>query len=73
MEGGLPVSNEVAPIIESISNTETVSTVSSLKKKTNERSYVEITNLSYVPNAQIETYFGQINLFYIRESNIELD
>ncbi len=37
-------------------------------KLVNEGSYVEVTNLSYVPNAQIEAYFGQVNLFFIRES-----
>jgi len=29
---------------------------------------VEITNLSYVPNAHIENYYGNVNLFLIRES-----
>lgn len=29
---------------------------------------IEITNLSYVPNAQIENYLGFLNLFLIRES-----
>lgn len=37
-------------------------------KQNNERGYVEITNLSYVPNAHIDTYFGHVNLFFIRES-----
>jgi hypothetical protein len=29
---------------------------------------VELTNLSYVPNARIENYYGNVNLFLIRES-----
>ncbi len=37
-------------------------------KLVNEGSYVEITNLSYVPSASIEIYYGQVNLFFIRES-----
>jgi hypothetical protein len=36
-------------------------------KKSNDKR-VEITNLSYVPNAYIESYLGHINLFLIRES-----
>lgn len=38
------------------------------KKSLFERSYVEISHLSYVPSAQIESYLGHVNLFFIRES-----
>ena len=38
------------------------------KAKSKEKTHVEITNLSYVPNALIEHYFGHVNLFLIRES-----
>lgn len=33
-----------------------------------EKDYVEITTLSYVPNASIDAYLGFINMFLIRES-----
>ena len=44
------------------------SLLQSNKKSGLERSYVEITHLSYVPNSQIESYLGHVNLFFIRES-----
>lgn len=33
-----------------------------------EGKFVDVTNLSYVPNGQIEAYLGFINIFLIRES-----
>ncbi|XP_074661016.1 C2 domain-containing protein 5-like isoform X2 [Tubulanus polymorphus] len=36
--------------------------------KPNHKHGVELTPLSYVPGGRIETYFGNINLFFIRES-----
>lgn len=33
------------------------------------RPAVEVTSMSYLPNTQIESYLGNINLFLIRESH----
>lgn len=38
------------------------------ESKSVERASVEITSLSYVPNAHIDAYLGFINIFLIRES-----
>jgi hypothetical protein len=47
---------------------ETTPTKKTASNCPNQEMFVEITNLSYVPNAQIEHYLGHINLFLIRES-----
>ncbi|KAJ7387855.1 hypothetical protein OS493_001202 [Desmophyllum pertusum] len=41
----------------------------SVRTKVPYRPAVEVTSMSYLPNAQIECYLGNINLFLIRESH----
>lgn len=50
------------------SSTNSNGSLSKTNKDPIDEKSVEISNLSYVPNAQIEAYLGFINIFLIRES-----